>query len=930
MSRLPIALTLMAIALLGGGAGLSGQAPAAPAENPKLEFTKVTLPNGLELILHVDRKLPIVHVNQWYHVGSKNEKDGRTGFAHLFEHMMFQGSKNVPGEYFDVVEKAGANVFEGGVNGTTSNDRTNYFATVPSGNLETLLWLEADRLATLLDATDLEKLDNQRMVVKNERRQGLENQPYGRWYSLLFEQLFPAGHPYSWPVIGSQEDLSAATLDDVKEFFRQYYTPNNLSLVIAGDFDPAEAEQLVRKYFGDIPPGPALDRPARWVPMLDGEKVVEVNDHVSLARVYMAWPGPSYFEPDDAPLEIAARVLSDGLSSRLNRALVYDQQLATAVAAFPLTSEIAGGFVVQATARPGVPLAKLEEVVTAEIARLAKEAPAAAEVDRAKTKRESEFISGLERIGGFGGKADILNQYNTYLGDPGMIEEDLARYRAVSPADVQRVVATWLDTSNRVLIRFHPEESERPADALTLDRSQQPPLGEDRPFKAPAVQTATLPNGLELLVVERTDLPKASVTLVTRAGAVADPASKAGVANMTIRTIDMGTTTRKALEIEEAFGALGTTLTGNAGRESARLGVDVLTRSLDPAMALVADVVRNPTFPEDEVAREKKRQLDAIAQQDRSAGALAGRIQPMLAFGHEHPYGRPVSGLKGTVEAITREDLAAFHQARWKPGSSALVVAGDVTLAEAEALAAKHFGDWSGGAAAKITIPAPAPAAEAGKIYLVHRPDAAQTVVAQWLPAPARGTPEYDVLSMVDSVWGGGGFGTRLNLNLREKNGYSYGVFSNFNLMTAYGNWVASGGVQTDKTSESITEFAGELKGLAGARPITADELETAKDRRVRGYAQQFESLGRIADQLANLWAWGLPPTELQREYDAAAKVTLDQVLAASRKHVAPASAGLLLVGDRTKIEDGVRKLGLGEIVLLDAEGRPAGGAVTQ
>jgi zinc protease len=916
-----VVLTVMA------AAGLSGQTPAPSSSVPALEFRKITLDNGLELILHVDRKLPIVHVNQWYHVGSKNERPGRTGFAHLFEHMMFQGSRNVPGEYFDIVEKAGANVREGGVNGTTSPDRTNYFATVPSGNLEALLWVESDRLATLLDATTQEKLDNQRDVVKNERRQGLENQPYGRAFSLLFERLFPAGHPYSWPVIGSQEDLSAATLADVQEFFRRYYAPNNLSLVIAGDFDPADAERLVRRYFGDIPPGPPLDRPARWVPALDGERVVEVADRVSLPRVYIGWVAPPYFDADEAPLDIASRVLSDGLSSRLNRALVYDRQLATSVTATNLALEIAGVFVITATARPGVPLPDIEQAITAEIARLATEGPSLAEVERAKTKHESEFISGLERIGGFGGKADILNQYNTFLGDPGMIDEDLARYRAVTPEAVQRVARQWLDTRNRVLVRFHPESSQRPANALTLDRSTPPPFGEDRPFVAPAVQQTRLPNGLEIFVVERRDLPKVSITLVTRAGAVADPPGKAGLANMVVRTIDLGTPLRSALEIEEAFGALGTTLTGSAERESARLGLDVLTRNLDPAMALLAEVVRQPTFPSDEIAREKKRQLDAIAQQDRNPSALASRIQPMLAFGASHPYGRPVSGTSETVEAITREDIAGFHAARWKPGSTALVIAGDIALAQARDLATRHFGSWSGGEAPPIPIPPPTPAATPGRVYLVDRPDAAQTVVAQWLPAPGRGTPEYDILRMVDAVWGGGGFGTRLNLNLRERHGYSYGVFSNFTLMTAHGNWVASGGVQTDRTRESVVEFINELKALAGERPITAEELETARLRRLRGYAQQFESLARIADQLATLWVWRLPPSELQREYDAVAGVTLDQVRAAAKTHVLPDRAGLLLIGDRARIEDGLRALKIGEIVVLDAQGRPLGAA---
>ena len=916
-------LLVVVLALVALGPGLAGQSPApTQAALPKLEFEKYTLPNGLQVILHVDRKLPIVHVNQWFHVGSKNEKRGRTGFAHLFEHMMFQGSKNASGEYFVYAEKAGANLAEGGVNGTTSNDRTNYFATVPSGNLENLLWVESDRLATLLDATDDKKLDEQRNVVKNERRQGLENQPYGRWFSLLFENTFDNGHPYSWPVIGSMEDLSAASLDDVKEFFRQYYTPNNLSLVIAGDFDPAEAKKLVAKYFGDLPPGAPLDRPARNVATLNGERVVEVSDRVSLERVYIGWPAPEYFHKDDAALDIAARILADGLSSRLTKTLVYDKQLATQVSSFNITAEIASLFVVQATARPGSSLKEIEQGVAAEIARLAKEGPTVAELERSKTKQEAEFVSGLERIGGFGGKADVLNQYNVYLGDPNKIEADLGRYRALTTAAVQQAVATWLDTPNRVVLRFHPEKSQRPADALTLDRSQMPPLGADRPFVAPTVQTAKLPNGLELFVVERRDLPKVNVTLVTRAGAVGDPAGKAGVANLAVTAIDLGTKTRNALEVEQAFGDLGTTLTGGAGRESARLGLDVLSRNLSPALAILADVVQNPTYPESEITRERKRVLDAIAQADRSGNALYGRIQPMLAFGPDHPYGRPVQGLKGSVEGITRADLVAFHQARVKPGSTAIVLAGDISLAQATELVTKHFGAWSGGAAAAITIP-PAPAPKGGRIYLVDRPDAAQTVVAQWIPGPARNTPDYDVLNLVDAVWGGGGFGTRLNLNLRENKAYSYGVFSNFNLMRTAGNWAAAGGVQTDKTAESIVEFDKELKDLAGSRPISADELAVAKQRRVRGYAQQFESLDRITGEIANLWAWGLPTAELQREYDATNGVTIEQITAASKKYVQPAQASILLVGDRSKIEAKVKALNLGDIVVLDTEGKP-------
>jgi zinc protease len=922
-SRLLAAVTVLALSpALALAQGAPAPRASAPAEAvPRMEFEKYTLPNGLQVILHVDRKLPIVHVNQWFHVGSKNEKPGRTGFAHLFEHMMFQGSKNAKDEYFVYVEKAGANLQEGGVNGTTNNDRTNYFATVPSGNLEALLWLESDRLATLLDAVDQAKLDNQRDVVKNERRQGLENQPYGRWYSLLFESLFPAGHPYSWPVIGSQEDLTAASLEDVKEFFRTYYSPNNLSLAIAGDFDPAEAKALVAKYFGGIPAGPALARPSRFLPALTSEKVVEVADRVPQERSYVGWISPAYFASGEAELELASRILTDGLSSRLAKILVYDKQLCTAVNSFQNSQEIASAFIVIATARPGAKLSEIEAIITEEIARLAKSGPTPAELARAKTKQEFEFVSNLERIGGFGGKADILNQYNTFLGDPDKLRDDLGRYRGATVAGVQKQVDQWLNTANRAVIRFRPETSGR-SDENALDRTSEPALGADRPFRAPEVGAAKLENGLEVFVVERADLPKVAVAFAARAGSVADPAGKEGVAQLTIANIDMGTRTRQALAIEEALGDLGTSLTGAAYRESSQLSFEVLKRNLTAALAIVADVVRGPTFPAEELERERSRHLDNLAQQAKNPNAVASRVRAMLAFGADHPYGRPAAGLPSTVATITREDLQRFHAERWRPAGSALVFVGAVTLNEAVALARTHFGTWKGEAPAPIEIPAPHPAAP-GKLYLVDRQDSAQSVITQFLPAPSRRTDDYYALQLADAVWGGGGFGTRLNLNLREDKGYSYGVFSTLALYQSSGMWFAMGGVQTNKTKESVVEFRKELADVAGARPITQGEFDTAKVRWVRGYAQKFESFSRVAEQVADLWAQERPMTELQAESDQIENTQLQATLLAARKYARPEASALVVVGDRSKIEPGLRELEGAEIVVLDVEGKP-------
>lgn len=920
-SSLAAALTLTAAASAFAAGKTAPPAPGSDAPVPKLAFEKYTLPNGLQVILHVDRKLPIVHVNEWIHAGSKNEKPGRTGFAHLFEHLMFEGSKGSPEKYLSVAEKLGANVREGGVNGTTSNDRTNYFITVPSGSLERVLWLESDRLLTLMDFLTKENLDHQRDVVKNERREGLENQPYGRAYKLIFENLYPAQHPYSWPVIGSHEDLSAATFDDVKEFFKTYYTPNNLSLAITGDFDPAEAKKLVERYFANIPAGPALDRPGRYLAALGGEKVVEVNDRVPQERVYVAWPAPEFFSADEAPLNLTTRLLTGGLASRLNKALVYDKPLCTDVNSFNDTNEIAGEFIVIATARPGASLAEIEKTIGEEIAKLARAGPTTEELSRAQAKQEYDFVTGLEGIGGFGGKADLLNTYNTFLGDPGKLEADVLRYRHVTASDVQRVAAKWLDNRNRLLVRFHPEASGRVAET-TLDRSKAPAIGADKPFHTPEVKKSRLANGLEILVVERPELPKVAVTLASKCGSADDPAGKEGVAYLATKTMDTGTKTRKDLDIENSLGNLGTALAGETGRESARVSFEVLKRNLAPALEVFADVIQNPTYPATEFERQKKRHLDALAQRAKEPNAIAGRVGRILAFGARHPYGRPAQGTPGTVGAITREDVAKFHDERWKPGSSVLVFVGDVTVVEAEALAKKVLGGWSGGAAPAAAIPAPSPAA-AGKVYLVDRQDAAQTAVMQILPAPKRKSAEYDALRLADAIWGGG-FSTRLNLNLREDKGYSYGTFSFPELNHEAGAWFAFGGVQTNKTKESVVEFDKELKGLAGAWPITAKELDDAKLNLLRGYAQQFETLGRIAGQVAELWGGDLPMEELQRISDGTAKTTLEETLATARKWADPSHVSLLLVGDVGKIRAGVEQLKLGEIVVLDVEGKPA------
>ncbi|MFB3910399.1 MAG: M16 family metallopeptidase [Candidatus Eisenbacteria bacterium] len=894
---------------------VAGLAPAA--EVPRISFEDYVLPNGVQVILHRDQRLPLVHVNLWYHVGSKNEKPGRTGFAHLFEHMMLQGSKNASVDFFTLMQRAGARPGRDS-NGTTNNDRTNYFSTAPSGSLEFLLWVHSDLLATLPDALTQAKLDNQRDVVRNERRLQLDNQPYGRWYMLLGENLFPAGHPYSWPVIGSHEDLQAATLEDVKEFFRTFYTPNNLSLVIAGDFDPVETRRLVEKYFGSIPPGPALERPRRWIPVLEGRRVVDVSDRVPQDRVFLGWPAPEIGAPDETALTLAASILADGLSARLQKALVYQSQLASEVHAFNDSREIAGAFVVDATARPGESLDEIEQVIDSEILRLAKDGPGAAELERARTKNLTEFTVNLERMGAFGGRADVLNYYSTYFGDPARLDEDLQRVLRATTSSIRDATARWLATDRRVVLRFHPETSIRPA-VTEPDRRVEPRLSADSPFQPPSVSSERLENGLEILVVERHDLPVVTATLVTRAGSLLDPPGKEGLARLTASAMVRGTKAKNALAVADALGDLGTALSTIVGIENVRQSLEVQKGNLGRALALLSEIVRTPTYPDLEVERERKLQLDELEQVEKDPGALAARLRPMAAFGPSHPYSRPTIGFRRTIAPLSAAEVSAFHREHWRPDASALILVGDVTIAEARAIAEREMGDWSGTATPVPPVPPPAPMAK-GKVLIVDRPDAAQTYIVHVYGAPARKGPDFYGWTLANEVLGGGTAG-RLNMNLRQDKGYSYGMFTARLLFADGLAWLAQGAVQTDKTKEAMAEMIAELEGIAGARPIGSEELENARLGLIRNYAAGFGTNEDIANRVATLWTLRWPMSELEREPAELAGESLANVQAAARRYAIPAEATFILIGDRAKIEPGVSSLGLGEPVEIDADG---------
>ena len=612
-----LAATLCSVTLLA--------APTKPMPQiPELKFQKFTLANGLDVILHEDHATPIVGVNVWYHVGSKDERPGRTGFAHLFEHMMFQGSKHYDKVYFGPIQSVG-----GRLNGSTAMDRTNYWETVPSNYLELALWMESDRMGFLLPAMTQAKLDNQRDVVKNERRQSYENRPYGLVHETILAALYPPDHPYSWPTIGSMKDITEASREDIADFFRRYYHPANASLCIAGDFDPAEAKRLVEKYFGPIPAGPKVVHPKPWTPELKEEKRIHMTDRVGLARVYIVWPTPRHFTPEDAALDVLGHVLAGGKTSRLYRALVREKQIAQDVQAYQDGQELTGEFAIVATVRPGHTIAEVEAAIAEEIDRIKAEPPTAEEMERAVNTFEARLVRSLESVSEFGGRADRLNLYNIYTGDPGYMAKDFGRYGCVDAAKVTQMAKQFLGPG-RVVVEVVPGSEVSiqpnplvPAEAARARDGQATPLalpgdglagarglaaegagreslpeGAAEPkFSLPPVKRATLSNGMQLLLVEKHELPVVNLHVVFPAGRANDGQQTPGLAEMTAAVWDEGTAKRSAEEIASQLGGMGASLSVSADWDTTSVRLFSLKRHLPKALEIFADVLREPSFP---------------------------------------------------------------------------------------------------------------------------------------------------------------------------------------------------------------------------------------------------------------------------------------------------------------------------------------------
>ena len=926
--RTVAALLMLGLTVVSVPTSIRAQAPAVDV--PDIVYEKYTLPNGLEVILSEDHRLPLVAVNLWYHVGPANEEPGRTGFAHLFEHMMFNGSKHVPGDsHFKFVEGAGAS----DVNGTTGFDRTNYFETLPSNQLELGLWLESDRMGYLLDTLTQDVLSNQQDVVRNERRQSAESRPYGIVNEAVFQNLYPKGHPYYANIIGSHADIQAAQLDDVKAFFKKYYAPNNATLVLVGDFDKASAKAMVEKYFGPLKRGPAVAKPSVQAPPITAEKRVTVTDRIQLPRVYLTWQSPKMYTQEDADADVAASALGGGKASRLYKTLVYDRQIAQDVVAYQQSMMLGSAFLIQATARPGHTAEELEKAIDEELTTFQASGPTTAEIELARNAWETQTVRGLERLGGFGGVADTLNQYNHYLGDPGFIKQDFARYQKVTAASV-KAFANTLTKNSRVVVygvpgtqNLGPEVPKGTAtggtgEAVNDDapwRNTAPKAAAARPLTVPVPQSFTLPNGLTVLLNERKGVPIVSATLVFKTGSAANPAGKPGLANFTAAMIDEGTTTRSSLQIANEAAQLGGSLTTGSSVDSTQTSVTSLTRTFPRMLDLMADVVRRPTFPAEEVERQRASRLAQLVQQRENINAIASTVTAAALYGASHPYGSTELGTEASNTAMTVDDMRGFWRRNLVPNNAALVVSGRISVAELRPLVEKAFGDWQRGT--PDATPTVAPSTTKARIVLVDKPGAPQSQLRAVSVSAPRNTPDYEAMRVLNDAFGGL-FSSRLNLNLREEHGYTYGANSQFVFRRAPGFFVAASGVRTDVTAPALAEINTELTKIRSG--ITADELTLTKDAIVRSLPSDFETSSSVSNSTASLFLYGLPIDHDVRAQARFTAVTSAQVTAAAQKYLVPDRTLFIVVGDRAKIGADLEKLNLGPIEIWTPEGTPA------
>jgi zinc protease len=925
------ALTLFALAF-GFQVSIVAQQTMLAGESHSEQYK---LPNGLQVILHEDHRLPIVAVNIWYHVGPANERAGRTGFAHLFEHMMLQRSGHLGDQSpFQFLESIGATH----INATTAFDRTNYFETVPTNQLETALWLESDRMGFLLDSLNRTRLTNQRDVVQNERRKQ-ENTPYDLVDEELYHQLFPQTHPYYAAIMGSHADIEAARLADIREFFTEYYVPNNASLAIVGDFDPAATRQMIEKYFGPLPSGPAVSVAPVVTPAITAERRVVVTDTVQLPKVILGWLTPPAYKPGDAEANMAALILGGGKSSRFYRELVYKQQIAQSASCSNDSLALASVFSCEFLAKPGITPERLEAEVDKILAEFMQGGPTSVELERARNTIETNLILGVdqlgdgtERQGELDQVANRLNHYSQYTGVPDYLPKDLARYDAATQNSVHEIARNTLNKNQRVVIYgvsgkkvIHdvprsPEDTDanvkiEPAHSAAFEASQLWRATPPKPGPEPTLTLLqptifTLTNGLTVHLVERHEQPVVTMQLVVLAGSGSNPSDRPGLASLTADLLTEGSTTLSAEQIAAEAARMGTVIDSSSDANAVYLRLTLRSKYAAPGLNLIADAALHPLLSETDLERlVADRRVDLLQQKDNSWG-MANRVGLLNLYGQSSPYGYNQLGSEAALRHLTRNDIADFYARNYGPKDSLLELTGDLTTEQAHKLAETAFGKWN--SAATPTEPPAAPTAPARHILIVDRPGSPMTTLLVLAPGQARNATDYPDAAVMNAALGGL-FSSRINMNLREEHGYAYYTSSAFLYYRGIGPFLFRAQVQADVTAPAVEQLFLELDRIH-TQPLTNDELSRARSSLIRSLVSDFESTNSINTQMANLWLFQLPPDYFGKLPARIEAVTSADAQQAAARYIRPQNLLLIVVGDKSKIEAGLKDLKLGPV----------------
>ncbi len=951
MAKKPLALLIAGLLTLTFGAPLALASPetatavatATTQQIPELAYSRFVLPNGMTVVVHEDHKAPVVAVSIWYHVGSSYEPAHKTGFAHLFEHLMFQGSENHKDEFFKPFELAGAT----DQNGTTWLDRTNYFETVPTTALDMALWMESDRMGHLLGAIGQAQLDEQRGVVQNEKRQD-ENQPYGRAGEMIQAEAFPANHPYHHDTIGSMDDLNAASLGDVKQWFRDYYGAANTVVVLSGDITPAVAKEKMLKYFGDIAAGPRVPRPQPWVAPRDTSTHGTMTDNVAQTRIYREWNAPGRGTTDENLLEIAAAVLGGSKTSRLYQRLVYQDKLADDVSVDVEQHMLASLFQLQVDVKKGVDPKKVDAAIADEWQRFLKDGPTADELARVKTETRASFVRGLENVNT---QASILAQSQLYQGDPGAYLKDFNEFMAATPASVSAVANKWIARGDYTLTVV-PGKVEAidmatasgraaapgaPAPVLSakgdyrvvksdVDRSKGVPEVNTFPdLSFPTLQRGKLDNGVEVILAERHTVPAVQLQLLFDAGYAADQGRKLGTSSFTMSMLDEGSKDLDSVEIAKRKQRLGAIIATSCGLDQCNASLNALDDQLKPSLELFTDIVRNPAFREADISRVRGQWLAGIAQEKSQPTGIALRTLPPLLYGKGHAYAIPFtgSGTEASIKSLTTGDMRTFMADFIRPDNMKILVAGDTTLDKIIPSLNAAFGHWKA-PASKLPVKniGEVAAPKQVRVYLVDRPDAQQSLILAGSLAPSTEAPNNLEIQTMNGAFGGT-FTSRLNMNLREDKHWAYGAFSFLSNARGQRPYLLYAPVQTDKTAPSVAEMLKEARAVIGDKPLTAQEISKIKVGDVRSMPGGYQTTSAVMGALQGIALYHRPDDYVQTLKSRIEGQSDASVEAAAKQLIHPDQLTWVIVGDLKKIEAPIRALKLGDVQVIDADGKP-------